>query len=95
MAWTHPPPLILCSGGGQRAGLLPDLVRQVEPPGQESQRARLLERKGERKASEPEERLEVRAQEGRGEREGVSRQGRGGRDSSLEDRRDHPGRCAS
>lgn len=48
MAWTHPPPHAQCSGGGQRAGLLQDLVRQVEPPGQESQRARLQEWKRER-----------------------------------------------
>lgn len=50
MAWTHPPPHAQCSGGGRRAGLLQDLVRQVEPPGQESQRARLLEWKREREA---------------------------------------------
>lgn len=50
MAWTHPPPHAQCSGGGSWAGLLQDLVRQVEPPGQESQRARLLEWKREREA---------------------------------------------
>lgn len=63
MAWTHPPPHAQYSGGGQRAGLLPDLVRQVEPPGQESQRARLQERKGSARGEESagEERLEVRA----------------------------------
>lgn len=66
MAWTHPPPHVQYSGGGWRAGLLPDLVRQVEPLGQESQRARLPRGKDWREEhTSREERLEVRSPESR------------------------------
>lgn len=81
MAWTHPPSHAQYGGGGQRAGLLPDLVRQVEPLGQESQRARLPERKGSAREEIPASlRGEGRRKEAGGESPGRQRGdlGRGG-----------------
>lgn len=98
MAWTHPPPHVQCSGGGWRAGLRPDLVRQVELPGQESQRARLPERKGRGEHRRGAGRLEVRALGGPEEPghvpAGARRKGQAGlgRESPGRDRRDHPRR---
>lgn len=66
------PPSTPCAvqRGGRKAWLLPDLVRQVELPGQESQRARLPERKGKRRAPE-------RSQEAGGESPGGQRRALG------------------
>lgn len=50
--------------GRSEGGAAANLVRQVELLGQESQRARLTERRTEKRASERRQRLEVRAQEG-------------------------------
>lgn len=45
MAWTHPPPhaQYRVGRGGEEGGAAADLVKQVEPLGQESLRAKLLE----------------------------------------------------
>lgn len=88
--WPGPTlhPMRSSAGRAGRGGAVPDLVRQVEPPGQESQRARLPERRvtGERR----DQRRGWRGEPGRAEESlgGAGAQlGRGGKASGDQELR--------